>query len=252
MVYLARGATNVEKLMDRTNEDYLTHSSLVIGSAYALRIPRLAVEKERRIESNESFRKVRQKLHTICTSNRNLEKVVENEAMKDGDDDGRPEEMDESDDDWSESDNILSSVLVATIAFFRAKLMSTCKKSMGVQIQAPPATSWEQSSVTFVASFLTILVLTSVDESLVKAYGSNFRLVLGPFGAMSTLLYSLTPAPASQPRNAILGQTVSLFIAYGFGQTSMDRIWKHSLATATSIALMAKTGLTHPPGMYTL
>jgi HPP family len=249
VMYMARETVDVEKLLDKTNDEYIAHSSLVIGSAYALRMPRLAAEKERRSEGKETIRRVRNKLHTIRALNRNVETFIEDEAAKDTDEKAR-HEFNEVPHGWALGENAVCYLLDAGLLFFITKVTSTYKKSMGVQVQPPPATTWEQSCVTFVASFLTILVLTSINHSLVQEYGPGFELVLGPFGAMSTLLYSLTSAPASQPRNAILGQATSLFIAYGFGRTNIDKRWKHSLATATAVAFMAKTGLSHPPGMY--
>jgi HPP family len=86
-----------------------------------------------------------------------------------------------------------------------------------------------------------------IDFSLVSTYGQEFGIVLGPFGALMGLLFSLTSAPASQPRNILFGQTLSLFIAYGFGRTSMDGRMKACLSTSIAIALMARLGITHPP-----
>ena len=63
-----------------------------------------------------------------------------------------------------------------------------------------------------------------------------------------TLQYGLTAAPASQPRNAIVGQTLSLFIAYGIGSIEEMDLWlKQTLATSLAIAVMVKLGVTHPP-----
>lgn len=63
-----------------------------------------------------------------------------------------------------------------------------------------------------------------------------------------TLQFGLTAAPASQPRKAILGQIFSLIIAQGIGQsTSLDPWLKQSLATSLAIAVMVKSGTTHPP-----
>jgi CBS-domain-containing membrane protein len=71
---------------------------------------------------------------------------------------------------------------------------------------------------------------------------------LCPFGALMTLQYSLTAAPASQPMNAVLGQAISLAIAIGIGSISGLDLWlRQSLATALAIMTMAKLGLTHPP-----
>lgn len=63
-----------------------------------------------------------------------------------------------------------------------------------------------------------------------------------------TLLFGLTAAPASQPRNAMLGQIVSLTISILIGKVSYLELWmRQSLATALAVASMAKLGLTHPP-----
>ena len=63
-----------------------------------------------------------------------------------------------------------------------------------------------------------------------------------------TLQYGLTAAPASQPRNAIIGQTIGLLVAHGIGRsTSLEPYFKMSLATALAISAMVKFGVTHPP-----
>jgi CBS-domain-containing membrane protein len=63
-----------------------------------------------------------------------------------------------------------------------------------------------------------------------------------------TLLYGLTAAPASQPRNVILGQTVSLAISLAVSYIDSMEIWmRQSLATALAVTCMVKLGITHPP-----
>lgn len=63
-----------------------------------------------------------------------------------------------------------------------------------------------------------------------------------------TLLYGLSSAPASQPRNAILGQCLSLTIAIiiGYAEPLTEGL-RQSLATAVVIGAMVKLGVTHPP-----
>jgi CBS-domain-containing membrane protein len=62
------------------------------------------------------------------------------------------------------------------------------------------------------------------------------------------LQYGLTAAPASQPRNAIVGQAFALVIAQSIGQAeNLDPWLKQSLATALAISVMVKLGVTHPP-----
>ena len=67
------------------------------------------------------------------------------------------------------------------------------------------------------------------------------------FKALMTLQYSLTAAPASQPRNALLGQTISLAIALGITYTSITTNLKKALGTSLAICIMARLGITHPP-----
>jgi CBS-domain-containing membrane protein len=63
-----------------------------------------------------------------------------------------------------------------------------------------------------------------------------------------TLLYGLTAAPASQPRNAILGQAVSMTISLALSYIDSMEIWmRQSLATAIAVTCMVKLGITHPP-----
>jgi CBS-domain-containing membrane protein len=68
-------------------------------------------------------------------------------------------------------------------------------------------------------------------------------------GALMTLLYGLGAAPASQPRNAIFGQVISMSIGIGIGSIPglEDPSIPQSLAVALSVGAMAKLGLTHPP-----
>ena len=67
-----------------------------------------------------------------------------------------------------------------------------------------------------------------------------------------TLQYGLTPAPAAQPRNALYGQTISISIALlvklATATIADTNKWiRIPLATALSIATMARLGITHPP-----
>ena len=63
-----------------------------------------------------------------------------------------------------------------------------------------------------------------------------------------TLLYGLTAAPSSQPRNAMLGQALSLTISLAFSYVDGLAVWmKQSLSTSLAVAAMVKLGLTHPP-----
>ena len=102
----------------------------------------------------------------------------------------------------------------------------------------------------YLGVFFTTLVLTLLSKSFVAAFGSDYSLVLGPFGALLTLLYALAQAPASQPRNCIVGQVISTTIALAFtyidGLSTYPQL-RSSLVLALAVSVMVKLGLTHPP-----
>jgi CBS-domain-containing membrane protein len=63
------------------------------------------------------------------------------------------------------------------------------------------------------------------------------------------LLYGLTAAPASQPRNAIVGNIIGMLVGMGISYLDdyLEVLLRMSLASATATALMVKIGVTHPP-----
>jgi CBS-domain-containing membrane protein len=79
-------------------------------------------------------------------------------------------------------------------------------------------------------------------------FGADYVLQLAPFGAMVTLLYGLTAAPASQPRNAIMGHLIAVSISLAFTYAeNMHPYLRTSLVTAIAVSAMVKFGFTHPP-----
>lgn len=70
---------------------------------------------------------------------------------------------------------------------------------------------------------------------------------MGPFGALATLHYALTAAPASQPRNAMLGQLVALTLGVAISKSELEPWMRMSLAPAATVLLTTKLGIVHPP-----
>lgn len=128
-----------------------------------------------------------------------------------------------------------------------SRLALTIRKSVnGGGMNPPPRMPPSQSMLTFFGVLLTLSILTKLNHSLETAGGTE--IVLGPFGALLTLLYCLSGAPAAQPRNALFGQIVSLIIAISIGQYSGFPVWvKQSVATTLAITAMGALGVTHPP-----
>lgn len=119
------------------------------------------------------------------------------------------------------------------------------EKSKGGNVQPPPPMPWIQAAWVFVGAFATLLLLSGVSSLLKQSIG--YAIILGPFGALMTLQYGLTPAPASQPRNALYGQAIAISIALIvnlFFPSSWVRV---PFTTALAIATMCKMGITHPP-----
>ncbi len=123
-------------------------------------------------------------------------------------------------------------------------------KIRGGGLQIPPPLSMRQSLWTAFGTFCGLLVLSLLNEFYMRLSQEEYYLLLGPFGALMTLQYGLTAAPASQPRNAVMGQVVAGAISLAF--TSIPEYilatWlRRAIGPAIAIAVMVKLGLTHPP-----
>mmetsp|Transcript_36399 Transcript_36399/g.88160 ORF Transcript_36399/g.88160 Transcript_36399/m.88160 type:complete len:165 (+) Transcript_36399:626-1120(+) len=117
-------------------------------------------------------------------------------------------------------------------------------------MQIPPALSFRQSLWTAFCAFCGLLVLSSLNEYYKYLTDDDFYLLIGPFGALMTLQYGLTAAPASQPRNAIMGQAVAgaVSLAVTYIPELYLPVWlRRPVGPALGIATMVKLGFTHPP-----
>lgn len=76
----------------------------------------------------------------------------------------------------------------------------------------------------------------------------DMPLLVASFGASAVLIYGAPDAPLSQPRNLLLGHTLSavigVLIYFFFGFTW----WSAALGTSLAVLLMMLTKTTHPPG----
>eukprot|EP00957_Ditylum_brightwellii_P012292 929111-Ditylum_brightwellii.AAC.1 len=58
---------------------------------------------------------------------------------------------------------------------------------------------FQQSMWTLVGVFCGMLILSTMNELAGSISDDEYFLLIGPFGALMTLQYGLTAAPASQP-----------------------------------------------------
>lgn len=240
VVYMARATANRTDLTDDVNRDYLLRATMVIGSAYCLRAPRRAVVQKRKSEISNSWRRARVQISAISAMGMTLSEAIEDEMKK-------KQQLGDTA-IVGDLDPSKGGACHTASKYFEGKCISEAKKFLGANVTAPPAFDFMSSFFTFAGSFLTLAALTYLNKSLISAYGPGYAIVLPPLGALMTLQYGLTAAPASQPRNAIMGQAVALCIAQLIGQLSDLELWlRQSLATSLAIGVMVKFGLTHPP-----
>ncbi|GAA5866730.1 hypothetical protein JCM3774_001973 [Rhodotorula dairenensis] len=133
--------------------------------------------------------------------------------------------------------------------------------------------------LTFLGSFPSILIACAISYGLSRLASSSTSafaqtpLTVGSFGATAVLLYATPEAPLSQPRNVILGQTLSAVVGAvmsqlfalddrftaGLGTGNDNTIasetsWyslvplSGALAVAVATLAMQLTGTVHPPG----
>jgi CBS-domain-containing membrane protein len=114
-------------------------------------------------------------------------------------------------------------------------------KFKGEGVSLPPKASLKSILFAWIGAFIaisTVAVLTNI---------TKYPLVLGSFGASCVLLFGFPKSPFSQPRNVILGHTLSSLIgllSYHFVSPSW---WGLGLALATAVAIMIATRTVHPP-----
>lgn len=112
----------------------------------------------------------------------------------------------------------------------------------------PPPFTWNQTVWTFTGVAITHSILSLLDYYIVTLSGGSHQLILGPLGALTTLQYNLTAAPASQPRNCLYAQIIAIStcsVLHRF--ESLNRFQRAALAPTIVNTVTAKLGIIHPP-----
>jgi CBS-domain-containing membrane protein len=120
------------------------------------------------------------------------------------------------------------------------------EKCWGGGSQIPPGMSFDETLWTIFGVCIGLLTVSLINKLFQSSSGQS--IVLGPFGALMTLQYGLSGAPASQPRNVVLGHVIAIAVSLGFTYITAMPTWiRQVVAPALSIGIMAKLGITHPP-----
>jgi hypothetical protein len=252
VVYYARRSASAQKLSDPINQRYLQCSADLLGSVVSWDQPRLDVIQKR----NDDFAMIKSRVYKkIIALSRfgMLRTIMENTK-------------DPNKDDASHYSDVLSqtsqgrgplrpsrlqlarskSGIIAKKAKNKASL--TVKKMKGGGQIPPPPLSNSQCLFALAGCFLSLLSLSALNEKLETSFDRG--IILAPLGALVTMHYGLTSAPASQPRNSVLGVLVATVCSksVAYIPTSVLAIWvRVALGPAIAIAVTLKLGLAHPP-----
>lgn len=235
VIYMARDSVDMERIDSELNETYMRSATDLIGAACAFGEPRTAAVLARRRELLSTLHRVRDKIISIHRNGWTLKEFVERESQSHATIVAqRPAKH-------------LGAISAAGQCMER-KVTMVLEKAKGAGVPVPPAFGWKETLFTFLGVMITMSTLTFLHDYIQNDRGDGYAVAIGPNGALMCLLFGLTAAPASQPRNAIIGQAVSMTISLSVASSNDIPLWlRQGLATALSVATMAKLGVTHPP-----
>jgi len=247
VVYTARESVDLVKMQQPYYERYMIAATELIGAAWALRGPRYEVLQRRQADSDNVMMRARRKLAGLLKVGftiAELEKMTRHKEEKQGSTGfGQQTAL-------LHSPNKNQSKINHIGRYIQQKIQTVATKTYhGGSADPPPPKSNMETLFSFIGVFWTLLMITTLHEYLVDSFGSDWGIVLGPFGALMTLQYGLTPAPASQPWSAICGQTISLTIALAMSYLDgvIPLYIRQAMAVAFSVAAMSRLGCIHPP-----
>lgn len=225
---------DVHRLQTTENERYLKAAAHLVGSAWAVRAPRQHLVEKRTKAKDHNFGRVRRKMQHMLRHSSTIEELA------------KPK-LDSSTFSASSSSQA-STVSSRCCRYAQNKLGTEIVKFRGAKMCVPQPVSTNESLFSFVGVTLTLLAVGALNQHLTNTYGKDWTIVMGPLGALLTLQYSLTSAPAAQPRNAIIGQLISLTVAISVGYLPTEVYIKQALGTAIAVGLMGRAAAVHPPG----
>ena len=134
--------------------------------------------------------------------------------------------------------------------FTKFKLSMLYDKAFGEKkAKPPPAMPYSDCMWIFFGSSITLsLVLYLSQGILFWNEPDSYAFPVGPFGALVTLLFALSSAPVSQPRNIFYGTIIAGVTGLCFSYIKAIPHWlRLTLGTSTALTIMSKLGVTHPP-----
>ena len=237
VMYWAREDVDLKRLRTAENEGYLRAAAHLVGSAWAVRGPRQILLEQMERKKKENFGKVRRKMHQLLKMS-SLDELAQPKL-------GTPSTSTLS---TSTSCSESSTNSNTFFSYTQRKIREETIKFQGAHMAVPLPASTRESLYTVIGVLLTLLIIGGANQQVTRTYGGDWSIVMGPFGALLCLQFALTPAPAAQPRNAMVGQIIALTVALSVSYIPTAVFIREALATAITIGLMARLAVVHPPG----
>lgn len=226
VLYLARSTADMGQIDTVENRIFLDCSTHTIGAVIAGSQARRACLMRKQILRAEAFRKIQHGMDLQHHSNR---KELRHQ---------------------SSSLSYISVTLSHWKKHLKRRIRGWSHKCRGGDLQIPPPMTWDECFYTLLGCFVGLLILSTINELAKDISDDDLNLLIGPFGALMTLLYGLSSAPASQPRNVIWGQAVAGAVSMSFTYIPEDIMstWmRRAVGPAFAITAMVKLGIPHPP-----
>jgi len=126
------------------------------------------------------------------------------------------------------------------------------RKFKGQGQKKPPGSSWSESVFSSVTAFLGLLVVSSLHYTFED---DGFIFLLGSFGAVATIVFSIPFVTYAQPRNIVVSHVVAgvtaLVLDYAiderYGVMAIPQWVADALIPAIIIFIISYLGFIHPP-----
>jgi len=260
VMFYARGTAEDRIINTAINSKFLRLASMNIGTALAMSRSRVQSMEARRNLARKLFHRARMGF-AMATLFKNLGSERQLRSQSTGSDtcasagvsDPFKKGITSFRDHATHRCKQLRSTARSFAKYARTKATNVRNKTLRPPgIKPPPAASFSVSSWTFVSCFTILVVLFGIQNLSKNLSDGKVSLVLPPFGAFMVLQFSLTAAPAAQPRNSFFGFILAISIVM------VNKILLHHLAglpqwfhasLGPSLAIFAKQkcGFVHPP-----
>jgi len=254
VIYFANPHGDPNRLNCDVNWQMIHHSSQLIGAAAAFRLSQKESNTFLKEITDQNWHKVKTKILTVMRFGGGLREKKRNDGAQATLRDGKQNRRRRSSLArlHEKSVQLRSDFKVTALQAkddLQTKAHRWATKMHGGNAGIPPSFTWTQTLWSFVGVLATHSILSRLNYFIMTetADTSQLSLILAPLGALTTLQYNLSPAPASQPRNAIFAQvfavTVANLISY-IPFTAENAWFRTALAPAIVIPAMAKLGIT--------